>query len=141
MEEIENFDYDKRKELIRGQTPEDIKQQCHQLCKEYIGGVWNDISSDQFNLNRISGGLTNQLYCCSLNSDLIAKNNCPKEVVIRLYGKKHFNNLDQDNERHSDSIVSLIMSTNKLGPKLYGVFSGGEILQHIQVNNFNISFQ
>lgn len=128
MEKIENVD------LIGDQTPEDIKKQCHQLCKDYIGGVWSEISFDRIILSRISGGLTNQLYYCSIRGDLSVNNNEPKEVAVRLYGKKHYNNLGQHNDRHNDSIVSLIMAKNKLGPKLYGVFSGGEILEYVEVN-------
>ncbi len=140
MEEIENMDYEKKKELIRGQTPEDIKQQCYHLCKEYVGGIWANISTDQFVLKRISGGLTNQLYHCLLSDELNPVNNEPKEVVIRIYGKKHFNNLGQKNERHSDSIVALLMAHNKLGPKLYGLFPKGEILEYVEVKRIPLRF-
>jgi choline/ethanolamine kinase len=140
MEEIENMDYEKRKELILGQTPQDIKQQCYKLCKKYIGGVWANISTDQFVLKRISGGLTNHLYHCLLSDELNPVNNEPKEVAIRIYGKKHFNNFGQKNERHCDSIVALLMAQNKLGPKLYGLFTKGEILEYVEVKRIHLRF-
>jgi hypothetical protein len=62
--------------------------------------------------------------------------NCDElqEVTIRLYGGKHFNNLNCDgNERLTDVIIALLVSQNKLEPKIYGIFESGQIQHYYKV--------
>ena len=62
------IDFSKIK-LERGTTPENIKSQCFQLCQQYLGGVWLNLTIDEVEVKRLSGGLTNQLYYCAINED------------------------------------------------------------------------
>ncbi|CAG2100038.1 unnamed protein product [Medioppia subpectinata] len=127
----------------RGVTPQDIKEKCHDLCQDYLGGVWLKAGIDEVVVTRLSGGLTNQLYLCQLNDQY--KNSVgvePNEVAIRLYQGKHFNNLDHDgNERLTDVIIALIMSEKGLGPKIYGLFEGGQIQKFYKHKGFRVEQQ
>ncbi|CAG2177122.1 unnamed protein product, partial [Oppiella nova] len=132
-ENPEDFDFSSLT-LERGDTPQDIKERCFDLCHDYLGGVWRRVNIDDIEVKRLSGGLTNQLYYCALNEDhrkLVTTE--PKEVAIRLYLEKHFNNTDHEgNERLTDVIIALIMSEKNLGPKIYGLFEGGQIQKYYQ---------
>ena len=58
----------------------------------------------------------------------------PYEVAIRLYQGKHFNNADNEtNKRLTDTIIALLVSQNELGPKIYGLFEGGQIQKYYKV--------
>ncbi|CAG2178827.1 unnamed protein product, partial [Oppiella nova] len=125
-------------EWQRGRTPSDIKDICLQLCSDYLGGVWPQVSIDDIQVKRLSGGLTNQLYYCALNEDLRNSDTTePQEVVLRLYEAKHFNNMDNEgNERLSDTIISVLVSEYNLGPKIYGLFESGQILKYYKHKPF-----
>ena len=128
---------------LRGKTPENIREQCYQLCREYLAGIWLRVSIDQIVVNRISGGLTNQLYYCAIEeSSRTTGAKEPQEVAIRLYGDKHFNN-SETNERLSDIIIAILVSENSLGAKIYGIFDRGQILDYHKVTidaNLNLKF-
>ena len=53
----------------------------------------------------------------------------PTDVAVKLYMKKHVNTsgADGDDERLNDNIVLTIMSQKDLGPRVYGIFAGGNI--------------
>ncbi len=48
------------------------------------------INADQIVFNRISDGLTNQLYYCGLPDHVKTVSDEPREIALRLYGPKHF---------------------------------------------------
>ena len=131
VKSIDDFSFDKI-ELIRGQTPENIKEKCLDLCKNYLAGIWTKQTTDTVSIKRLSGGMTNQLYYCGLN-DWSAADGVPHEVAIRLYGPKYFNNEDGGNERLTDLVIAVMISTNKLGPIIYGIFEEGQIQNYIKV--------
>ncbi|XP_054157303.1 choline/ethanolamine kinase-like [Oppia nitens] len=126
VKSLDNLDIDFH-ETIRGQTPEDIKEQCLQVCQDYIAGDWIKQTVETIEVTRITGGVTNQLYKCAINeSD--ANPTVPNVVAVRIYGSKWSkSNVYDGNERLSDIIISMMVSERKLGPKLLGVFNGGEI--------------
>ncbi|XP_054157299.1 choline/ethanolamine kinase-like [Oppia nitens] len=131
----EKQEIDLRKfKLERGVTPDDIKDRCYQLCRNYLADVWLTIGIDDIEVRRLSGGLTNQLYYCAIN-DIHRTNDAsaPQEVAIRLYQTKHFN----ENERTSDMIIGLMVSQCGLGPKLYGVFPDGQIQKYYKHKQFS----
>ncbi|CAG2100034.1 unnamed protein product [Medioppia subpectinata] len=136
-------------ELVRGETPEDIKERCLELCKEYLSDNWRQQTVDTISVRRITGGLSNQLYYCGITSPSI-ESTVAQEVVIRLYGSKWFNNLntegneritDMRSERLSDVITSLMVSEHNLGPKIYGLFDGGQIQHFYHMRNINLEDQ
>ena len=123
-------------ELFRGETPEDIDSRCLTLCQDYIGSVWSQQTVDSIRVKRITGGMSNQLYCCAIKQPL-AEADVPQEVAIILYGKKSYKS-DGQNERLNDIIVSLMVSTNGLGPKVYGFFEDGMIQHFHHVSNHHV---
>ncbi|CAG2183826.1 unnamed protein product, partial [Oppiella nova] len=87
-------------------------------------------------VQRISGGLTNQLYFCGIKNKS-NESDVPQEVAIRLYGPKTMGVVDcEGNERLTDVIISLIVSDNKLGPKVYGIFPTGQIQHYYKHRQF-----
>ena len=129
------FEFDfKNSEFSRGETPKDIEIKCHNLCGEYLGGAWLEITPQEMVFRRIKGGLTNQLYYCGIPDGVQLEDDEPNEVAIRIYGEKHlYNEDDEDKMRLNDAVISILMSESKIGPKIYGVFKGGEIQGYIQV--------
>ena len=130
-----------RNGLIRGETPEDIKERCLQLCRDYLAHNWIQQTVDSIQVRRITGGLSNQLYYCGVNEPSLTST-APQEVAIRLYGNKLYNNMtgdaneklnDRSSERLSDVITSLMLSETQLGPKIYGLFEDGQIQHYYQV--------
>jgi len=121
---------------IRGETPVDIRERCLQLCRDYLSGNWRQQTVDTIDVRRVSGGMTNQMYYCGITcpSKEHQSVGVPQEVAVRLYGPKYFNNSDCDgNERLTDVIVSVMVSQNNLGPKVYALFDGGQIQAYYKV--------
>ena len=125
VERLEDLDLDKV-DMLRGETPLDIKEQCLKLCQEYLSDIWAKQTVNTIDVQRVSGGVTNQLYYCAIIDK--CETTVPQEVAIRLYGSKHFDPCDQDtNERLSDVIIGLLVAERGLGPKIYGFHESGEI--------------
>ena len=124
--------------MERGSTPDDIDDKCLQLCKDYLGGTWLKVTTNEIVVNRLSGGLTNQIYYCAINEDkrtTDAKE--AQEVVIRFYQDKHFNTIDNlTDERLPDTVIGLLVSENGLGPKILGIFDGGQIQKYYKVIHY-----
>lgn len=132
------FDFKDQSQWLRGETPEDIKDKCFDLCRQYLGGVWLEVTIDQFVVNRISGGLTNQLYYCAVeDSSEKFSERVPQEVAIRLYGDKHMNQ-EEVNERLNDVVIAVMVSQNGLGPKVFGLFEQGQIMAFHKVSSSSI---
>ncbi|XP_054157310.1 choline/ethanolamine kinase-like [Oppia nitens] len=128
-------------QLMRGKTPEDIKEQCLQLCQDYIAGDWIRQTVETIEVKRITGGLTNQLYKCSIITPE-ANTTVPNVVAIRIYGMKWTkNHVYEHNERLSDIIISVMVSEKMLGPKIFGIFNGGEITAFYKHRHFKLEEQ
>ena len=134
IKSIDDLDFDKI-ELIRGQTPTDIKEKCLKLCKDYLSGNWSEQTIDSIEVRRVTGGLVNQLYYCGITKPN-TNAEVPQEVAIRLYGEISF--LGAEEGRIRDTVIALVFSQNKLGPQIYGLFEGGQIQRFYKV--FYISF-
>jgi len=133
-QDLDDLDLSKL-EILRGVTPDDIKQKCFDLCKDFIGRVWLKVNIDDIEVKRLSGGFTNQLYYCAISKPMQPNGDEIQEVAIRLYGRKYFNNLNcEGNERLTDVIIALLVSEYKLGPKIYGLFESGQIQHYYKVS-------
>ena len=120
-------------EIIRGNTPQDIQQKCLQLCQNYLSGEWCQQTVNSIQVKRVTGGFTNQLYHCAI-IESNPSSEVPQEVAIRLYGPKYFDTCSNDgNERLSDVVIGTLVSNNKIGPHLYGVFDEGQIQKYYKV--------
>lgn len=124
-------------DILEGETPDDINQKCLNLCKDYLDGIWSELEVKDIVVHRISGGFSNMLFHCSAEgTGITPTGDEPIDVVIRLYGEKHFTNGYEGRlNRHNDSMVSLLMSERGLSPKIYGCSPEGQILEFIKVSS------
>ncbi len=117
----------------------DYKTKAWMLCKEYLTGRWREVDEDEFQIKRVSGGLSNHIFHCSLpksdrregaasTSSSSSPEMEPTDVLLRLYGGVD----DSESSLTSyitshviDNVVFTILSERELGPKLYGVFPEG----------------
>ncbi|CAG2121610.1 unnamed protein product, partial [Medioppia subpectinata] len=138
-----DFNATNQTDLIRGETPVDIVDTCLELCKQYLSGVWTQQTVDTIEVKRITGGLTNQMYCCRIKSDgeESPQTAVPREVAIRLYGRKNLITDGSGGERLGDIIIGLMVSHNGLGPRVYGMFNGGQILAYYKHRHFGLADQ
>jgi hypothetical protein len=122
------------------------------VCREYLSGAWKNISSDEIQVKRMSGGLSNFLYYVSLPNNSDDSNTIddstistkrtrkesyhnimePTKVLLRIYGQSHGENALEN--MLTESVVFALLSERQLGPKLHGIFPGGRIEQYIPVN-------
>ncbi|XP_054165667.1 choline kinase alpha-like [Oppia nitens] len=141
---LDEIDFNKLK-IIRDKTPDNINDRCLQLCKAYLSDQWCRQTIDSIVVNKLTGGLTNQIYHCSIKSPETGSV-VPQEVAIRFYGKKYVsfddsNRTGSNNERISDVVTALMVSRMSLGPKIYGMFSGGEIQAYYKHRIFGVEEQ
>ncbi|XP_054157318.1 choline/ethanolamine kinase-like [Oppia nitens] len=127
-------------ELVRGETPIDINDQCLQLCKDYLSGEWIQQTVDTITVRRITGGLTNQIYYCGINEPNMTSK-VPQEVAVKLYGEKYLKNSNENYERLNDVIIDLMVSENEIGPKIYAIFEHGELQKYYKHRQFRIAEQ
>ncbi|XP_013195667.1 choline/ethanolamine kinase isoform X2 [Amyelois transitella] len=133
-------------------TEAEMREVAARICRNYLYGAWKTVDPEQLDFRKMSGGLSNFLYYVALPDD-VTKLECyrreqspdaekktfpsissfcmaePRKVLLRIYGQVH-------GERAMDAIVTesvifTLLSERKLGPKLYGVFSGGRIEEYI----------
>uniref|UniRef100_H2ZLV2 ethanolamine kinase n=1 Tax=Ciona savignyi TaxID=51511 RepID=H2ZLV2_CIOSA len=104
--------------------------QAYQLCKEYLGGPWSEISIHEFEVNTLGGGLTNKLYICNLPPKYRSNDNdsvYPNTVLLRIYGLI----LQDFKAQIQESVVFSILAERKVGPKLFAVFPGGRLEEYL----------
>ena len=132
IKSIDDLDFSDLSQMGRGKTPDDIQEKCLNLCKDYLCGNWCQQTVQSIEVRRITGGLVNQIYFCGIREP-DSNANVPQEVALRFYGDFLIQFLDNTEGRLPDIIISLIYSEKKLGPKLYGVFEGGQIQKFYKV--------
>ncbi|KAI5637045.1 choline/ethanolamine kinase domain-containing protein [Phthorimaea operculella] len=138
------------KKLQKCGTEEEMREVAGRICKNYLHGLWKVVQPEEIKFRRISGGLSNFIYAVGLPDNLkplyarlseleedemkavqsaMEAGDEPKQVLLRIYGQVH-------GERAMDAIVTesvifTLLSERRLGPKLFGVFSGGRIEEFI----------
>ena len=123
--------FEEFKTQIKGQDSNDCKQICLQLCRNYLSGNWLNVTLDDIQVERLSGGMTNKIYKCKTIYD-------SEEVVVRLYGDKYDLKTCHPNNRFYDGLVAMIASVENLGPKIFGIFEEGQLLEYYKVRLFQI---
>lgn len=119
--------------IYREETPEDIQKIVHKYCSEYLSDVWSTVKPDQIIIERIYGGLLNQVYRCALPRDKQSLNKrVPNQVAVRLYLKWTTDMFKKN--RIGDMVTSIFGSFNNLAPKVYGVFDDGEVQEYVKVS-------
>ncbi|KAL4217393.1 hypothetical protein ACF0H5_023843 [Mactra antiquata] len=102
----------------------------YKICRDFMGGVWADITEEEFKITTQRGGLTNKLYICSLPDNVQPHDNQPRSVLLRVYG-------DIATEAKvvlQNSVIFALMSEKKLGPKLYGMTNLARIEEFVLAN-------
>lgn len=60
----------------------------------------------------------------------------PSQVLLRMYGQLHSELHSKENEesKMTESLIFMLLSERKLGPRLYGIFPGGRLEEYIPVS-------
>ena len=82
------------------------------------------------------GGLTNELYICSLPNNYPVINKEKKKVLLRIYGRLYDDLVSSSSALISDIIVFTILSERNVGPKLYAIFPEGRLEELLPVSLF-----
>ncbi|MFH4979903.1 hypothetical protein AB6A40_006612 [Gnathostoma spinigerum] len=104
----------------------ELKERVHKICSNFLGGAWKHYSAEEIKLKRMNGGMSNILFICSLPNKCQPIRGEPHTVLIRIY-------FNPETETHlvAESVIFTLLSERHLGPKLYGIFSGGRIEEFI----------
>lgn len=104
----------------------ELKERTHMLCARFLGGAWKAVSIEELHLQRLRGGMSNMLFLCRLPEAYPPLSNEPDKVLLRVY-------FNPETESHlvAESVIFTLLSERHLGPKLYGVFSGGRLEEYI----------
>ena len=102
------------------------KKRALELCSGHLKGSWSSLTEDDIEVTVHEGGLLNRIFLCS--------NNKSKEtVIIRLYGGKMPNShMLKSIGIEGEVLIFHLMSVNRIGPKLLGVFDGGRIEEYMK---------
>uniref|UniRef100_A0AC34Q9K8 Choline kinase n=1 Tax=Panagrolaimus sp. JU765 TaxID=591449 RepID=A0AC34Q9K8_9BILA len=104
----------------------EFKEKTHILCARFLGGAWKTVSLENMKITRIKGGMSNMLFLCRLTENHPPIDNEPDKVLLRVY-------FNPETESHlvAESVIFTLLSERHLGPKLYGIFSGGRLEEYI----------
>uniref|UniRef100_A0A7E4VKZ2 Choline/ethanolamine kinase n=1 Tax=Panagrellus redivivus TaxID=6233 RepID=A0A7E4VKZ2_PANRE len=104
----------------------EFKEKTHILCARFLSGAWKTVSLDDMKITRIKGGMSNMLFLCKLTENHPPISNEPDKVLLRVY-------FNPETESHlvAESVIFTLLSERHLGPKLYGIFSGGRLEEYI----------
>ncbi|XP_043219788.1 choline/ethanolamine kinase-like isoform X1 [Amphibalanus amphitrite] len=114
---------------------EEMRNQAHGLCRDYLHGAWQLISPDDMVIKPISGGMSNFLFLCELPDDQQPLAGEPCQVLLRMYGQVQ----DGGHESITESVIFTLLAERRLGPKLYGIFPGGRLEEFIQASSLRYS--
>ncbi|CAI5455067.1 unnamed protein product [Caenorhabditis angaria] len=104
----------------------ELKERTHMLCARFLGGAWKTVPLEHLRISRIKGGMSNMLFLCRLSEVYPPIRNEPNKVLLRVY-------FNPETESHlvAESVIFTLLSERHLGPKLYGIFSGGRLEEYI----------
>ncbi len=141
---MEQYGSLKEDDRIRGSTPADLANRCMAMCQAYIGGSWT-LAKDasEVEVQRITGGLTNQLYSVQLLDSVPSTRNEvypnePRKVAVKLFQKKLIDpsfGRSGESERLSDVVVLTLLSQAEVCPKVYGIFDDGFVQTFYEARN------
>ncbi|CAF2722233.1 unnamed protein product [Rotaria sp. Silwood2] len=110
--------------------------QALEWCQRFLGGAWSTLTVEKIRIDRISGGLSNYLYCCSLPDQIQTQHNEPRKVLLRVYGESH---REHRSTLLNDSVVCTLLSERKLGPHVYGIFPDGRLEEFVEAETLLVS--
>ena len=70
------------------------------------------------------------LYLCSLSDKVCTNEGEQRKIMLRVYGK-----IIRDHPEIvvTDSVIFALLAEKNMGPKLFGVFTGGRVEEYIKV--------
>lgn len=70
------------------------------------------------------------MYQCSVSDKVETGEGEPRMVLLRIYGQ-----IIQENTETvvTDSVVFALLAEKNMGPKLFGVFTGGRVEEYVPV--------
>ncbi|CAG2178283.1 unnamed protein product, partial [Oppiella nova] len=101
----------------------------YELCKTHLGGHWSDVSADQLDIKRLTGGIINKSYCCSLPQSAQTGHD---KVFIRF-------NVDSPGrffDKTHELVENIFASQADISPKILGIFGNGFITEYIDCHYF-----
>ncbi|XP_054280385.1 choline/ethanolamine kinase-like [Macrosteles quadrilineatus] len=110
-------------------TQSHVRDTAFRYCREFLPGAWRNIQYTDLLVDRVSGGLSNLLYCCQLADHVKSFEQEPRKCLIRFYGQVN-------RERALETLITecmilTLLSERQQGPRLYGVFPGGRLEEYI----------
>lgn len=105
----------------------DFKKKAHTWCKQYLGGSWRNVSLEEFSIDVLGGGLSNELFICRLPDNYQIGNAEKRKVVLRIYGPLYDELVTSVGALISDSVVFALLSEWNVGPKLFAIFPEGRL--------------
>uniref|UniRef100_A0A8C7XHI3 ethanolamine kinase n=1 Tax=Oryzias sinensis TaxID=183150 RepID=A0A8C7XHI3_9TELE len=126
-----NCDDDSEAESFRDGRSDEVdretKSRAFIWCRDFLSGSWRTIHETDFYISIVSGGLSNQLYLCSLPDHVPCVGEEPRQVLLRIYGAI----LQGVDSLVLESVMFAILAERTLGPKLYGIFPEGRLEQYL----------
>ena len=115
-------------EMYNPMQKESNNEEVVDICKQYLPHIWSTLGVDEIQVERMTGGLGSRLYRCKVEtsegSDIVYE-----EVVVRLHGS----DITVYVSRFDRAIIALVMSQSGIGPKVFGLFEGGQVIKYYQV--------
>ena len=81
-----------------------------------------------------SGGLTNELYICSLPNYCPVINKEKRKVLLRIYGPLYSELVSSSSALIYNIVIFTLLSEREVGPKLYAVFPRGRLEELLPVS-------
>ncbi|CDW55529.1 choline:ethanolamine kinase [Trichuris trichiura] len=107
--------------------PYAVKERAMSVCACYLGGIWKTISVQEAQISRVNGGMSNLLFLCQLPADAVPVGDEPSKTLLRIYF-----NVESETKLVTECVIFTLLSERHLGPKLYGIFSGGRLEEYIR---------
>ncbi|KAI0980440.1 hypothetical protein GJ496_007168 [Pomphorhynchus laevis] len=121
--------------MISEKELNDLRLKALCLCRDYLGGTWKNLKEEDLIFSRISGGLSNYLFKCTIPDYIDCKDN-PRSVILRVYGQ-HL--VARTSEVLKDTTVSLMLSEWGIGPKVYAVRGSSRLEQFFEAKTLRTS--
>uniref|UniRef100_A0A1B6IDV8 Choline/ethanolamine kinase n=1 Tax=Homalodisca liturata TaxID=320908 RepID=A0A1B6IDV8_9HEMI len=106
-----------------------ISEIAFRFCREFLPGSWRTIQLSDLIFHKISGGLSNLLYCCELPEHIPVTEAEPRRVLVRFYGQVNRNRALET--LITECVILTLLSERQRGPRLYGVFPGGRLEEYV----------
>ncbi|XP_006008231.1 choline/ethanolamine kinase [Latimeria chalumnae] len=111
----------------REEIDKDTRAKAYLWCREFLSGAWKHFQKEAFQIEVVSGGLSNLLFLCSIPDHILSVGDEPRQVLLRIYGAI----LQGEDSLVLESVMFAILAERTLGPRLYGVFPQGRLEQYI----------